>query len=224
MTKNVLVFGGTSGIGAACVDLLTAMGLFTYAVGAEECDVRDPVAVATAIQEASPDAVIYAAGINRLEWTHSIEASDFEEVMAVNVWGFLNVIQRLEERSGAYSVVAVTSDAARRPMRTSAVYCASKAALDQVIRVSSRELCREGWRINGVAPGKVSDTGMTRYVDERVLVLRGWTREFAERYERESSPIARPLAATEVAEVVCAVLLAEAPGWTGDIVTINGGR
>ena len=222
--KTALVFGGETGIGAACVEQIVTMGATPFWPTWAQCDVRDPDQIAQAVADSQPDAVIFAAGINRLDWIHEISHTDFAEVMDTNVGGFLNVIQQLQETGRSYSVVAISSDAARRPMRTSAVYCASKAALDMCVRVASRELAGEGWRINAVSPGKVSGTAMTEYVDERVLELRGWTPEYAARYERQSSPLGRSLTPDEVAAVVCDVLFSESPGWTGDIITINGGR
>lgn len=176
------------------------------------------------LADEKPNHVVYSVGINELDWSWNLTRESFDAIMAANVWGFINVLKALQETEKAYSVLALTSDAARRPMRTSMAYCASKAALDQVIRVASRELAKEGWRINGLAPGKVDGTAMTAYVDERVPQIRGWSPEQAEAYELSSSPIGRKLTREEVAEVACEVLLSPALGWTGDIVTVNGGR
>jgi NAD(P)-dependent dehydrogenase (short-subunit alcohol dehydrogenase family) len=108
-------------------------------------------------------------------------------------------------------------------MRTSAVYCASKAALEMAVRVASREYAPKGWRINAVAPGKVADTPMTGYVDDRVLTLRGWSAEFAEKYELASTPLGRKITKAEVAGVIEQVLFGPA-AQTGEIVAVNGGR
>jgi NAD(P)-dependent dehydrogenase (short-subunit alcohol dehydrogenase family) len=176
------------------------------------------------LDECSPDSVVYSVGVNELDWSWAVERKSFDRIMATNVWGFMNVLKGLQLTSKPYSVLAITSDAAVRPMRTSMAYCASKAALDMVIRVASRELAAEGWRVNGLAPGKVVGTAMTEYVDERVPEIRGWARSWATKYELSSSPIGRHLSTTEVASVACDVLLSDVKGWTGDIITVNGGR
>lgn len=222
--RSVLVLGGTSGIGLATNLYLRSMGLTVWAHGEDSFDIRDRGALREAIVEAQPTHVVYSVGINRLDWIHQVDSGTFMKLMEVNAWGFVQLIQELELTGRTHSVVAISSDAARRPMRTSVAYCASKAALDMAIRVASRELAGEGWRINGVAPGKVSQTDMTEYVDARVLELRGWTQEKADAYERSSSAIGRPLYPIEVAVVVADVLLSESAGWTGDIVSVNGGR
>lgn len=222
--RSVLVLGGTSGIGLATNLYLRNMGMTVYAHGRAQFDILDRGALREAVEEARPTHVVYSVGINKLDWVRDMDRADFRDLMMVNVWGFVMLMQELEMTGRSHSVVAVTSDAARRPMRTSLAYCASKAALDMAIRVSSREYASKGWRVNGVAPGKVADTPMTSYVDDRVLQLRDWNRAEAEAYERSSSAIGRPLSADEVAAVIVDVLLSESAGWTGDIISVNGGR
>lgn len=229
MSRSVLVIGGASNdsIGAAICVRLQDLGHFAFAPSQDEIDVlrdEDASVLLEMINECKPDSIVYAAGINELEWSAWLVRESFEHIIGVNVWGFINVLKTLQATGRAYSVLALTSDAAYRPMRTSIAYCASKAALDMAIRVASRELAAEGWRINGLAPGKVDGTAMTRYVDERVPPLRGWTREEAERYELSSSPIKRKVTREEIAAVACDILLSPVMAWTGDIVTVNGGR
>jgi NAD(P)-dependent dehydrogenase (short-subunit alcohol dehydrogenase family) len=168
--------------------------------------------------------VVFSVGINRLDWVHQVDPIDFAEVMETNVWSFVNLIKALDlQGNGPCNVVAVTSDAAWRPMRTSIAYCASKAALEMAVRVASREYAPAGWRINAVAPGKVHDTPMTKYVDEAVLKLRGWTVEAAEQYELGSTPLGRKVTKEEVAHVIEQVLFGPA-AQTGEIIAVNGGR
>jgi NAD(P)-dependent dehydrogenase (short-subunit alcohol dehydrogenase family) len=192
--------------------------------GHEHFDVAYRTPMVDAVETLRPTDIIYSVGINKLDWIPEIRQLDFMSVMKTNVWGFLNLLQALDLAGvEEANVVAITSDAAWRPMRTSAVYCASKAALEMAIRVASREYASNGWRINGVAPGKVEDTAMTEYVDKRVLDLRGWTVEAAEAYEVASTPLGRKVTKLEVAEVVAATLFGP-KAQTGEIIAVNGGR
>lgn len=227
--RRLLVLGGTSGIGEEIATTLrdTDLGIFetVKAVGYEDFSVWYRGALRACVQSLQPTDVIYSIGINRLDWIKDIKTADFTDVMTTNVYGFLNLIRVLDEESDGrpMNVVVITSDAAWRPMRTSAVYCASKAALEMCIRVASREYAPKGWRINGVAPGKVADTPMTEYVDSRVLQLRGWSVEAAEAYELQSTPLGRKVTKLEVAEVVAGVLFGP-KAQTGEVVAVNGGR
>lgn len=229
VVKSVLVLGGTSegGIGAAICERLNWLGHMVYAPAPEAWDVTsgDDEPLAVLLAETDPEAVVYSVGINELDWSWALEREAFDRIMAANVWGFINVLKALQDTDRSYSVLAITSDAAVRPMRTSMAYCASKAALDMVIKVASRELAGEGWRINGLAPGKVEGTAMTKYVDDRVLQIRHFkTAAEAANYEMAGNPLNRKLWPAEVAAAACDILLSDAIGWTGDIITVNGGR
>jgi len=227
--RNLWVLGGTSGIGQAAYEGLVGRygdkwdNHAAFGYGDFNVKYRTPIRKILA-DTFHPTDVVYSVGANKLDWIRNLKYYDFQEVMEANVYGLLNVIRVLdEETDGPINLVAVTSDAAWRPMRTSAVYCASKAAAEMAVRVASREYAPKGWRINAVAPGKVEDTPMTEYVDRRVLELRGWTKEFAEEYERQSTPLGRKITKAEVAGVIEQVLFGPA-AQTGEIIAVNGGR
>lgn len=224
--RRLLTLGGTSGIGKAAhvKALQTNRYVAEASYGLENFDIGRTAQLSEAIASVQPTDVIYSVGVNRLDWIRDAKWSDFSKLMNTNVWGFIETIKILDQLNfGPVNVVAVTSDAAWRPMRTSVSYCASKAALEMAVRVASREYAPRGWRINAVAPGKVAGTPMTKYVDERVPELRGWTAEEAERYELASSPLGRKIKKAEVADVVCRVLFGP-DAQTGEIIAVNGGR
>jgi NAD(P)-dependent dehydrogenase (short-subunit alcohol dehydrogenase family) len=226
--RRLLILGGTSGIGWAFSELLRGNGFRdfeeSHVRGAEHFDIRSESALTEEIASLDPTDVVYSVGVNELDWTKDVCLQTFRYLMEVNVWGFISTLQILQNVCGhPVNVVAVTSDAAWRPMRTSAVYCASKAALEMAVRVASRELAPQGWRVNAVAPGKVENTRMTEYVDARVLDLRGWTVEAAEAYELQSTPLGRKVTATEVAQVIEHTLNGP-KAQTGEIIAVNGGR
>lgn len=237
MTETVVptaaVLGASpNGIGRAVVEMLNRIGMDVYATNLEDLDVRTHYKLQGFLADTDPDYVVYCVGMNKLDWIKDWNSADFRDIMDVNVGGFINVIAdlaaldsvaRRQDRKPR-SIVAVTSDAAFRPMRTSINYCASKAALDMAVKVAAREMAEHGWRVNGVAPGKVAGTAMTQYVDATVPELRGWTAEAAAAYERASSATQRAATTEEVASVICDVLLNESRNFTGAIIPVNGGR
>lgn len=224
-----MVIGGTSGIGEACAEEMMERlhRRDEIRIPTEgELDVTSRLAVDKYFKEYQPTHLLYSAGVNYLEWIGKLDLDEVRHLFDVNVEGFISCIDAMKsyhEGLTGPSVVAITSDAAWRPMRTSIAYCASKAALEMAVKVASRELAPDGWRVNGVAPGKVAGTDMTDYVDKRVLELRGWTPDYAYDYERKSSAIGRPVTKVEVAEVVWSVLNGPS-AMTGEIVAVNGGR
>lgn len=226
---GVWVCGATSGIGSEVTDLLLREGVQVYATGPESCDVSNEQQVERFVMEHLPSDLggfVYSAGINELQWLQDTNEDQLFDLFEVNVFGFLRCIKYLVRRGYGeqlhMSVVVIGSDAAWRPMRTSAVYCASKAALHQAAMCVARETAPH-WSVNVVAPGVTADTHMTAYVDETVQNLRGWTPEFAQQYETSQIPMGRRAQPHEVAEVVSHLLLL--PYYvTGTVLAVNGGR
>lgn len=225
------VIGGTSGIGAATASFLAQKGHEVVPTG-DEVDVTRPVQLRAWIDSQPKfDNVVFSAGINALNWIGSKSAiNDNSDVIDTNLMGFINTVDALASvqveihgSPGVMNIVAVSSDAAIRPMRTSMAYCASKAGLDMAVRVAARELGPKGWRVNAVAPGMVEGTEMTRYIDERVPQIRGWSRLAALEYERSQEVVHGRVTVDEVAHLIWQML--DGPDHlNGAIIPLNGGR
>ncbi|QFG12382.1 FabG-like 3-oxoacyl-(acyl-carrier-protein) reductase [Gordonia phage Ranch] len=226
-----LVLGGKDGgVGKATVDLLTVQGHIVVATDAS-ADVRSTMIMNTiAKQIAESDdllGVVYCAGVNTLQWLGDMGNDGLKEaanIFAVNSLGFLSMMDALvRECERPLSVVAVSSDAAERPLRTSSAYCASKAALNMLVRVAARELGPKGWRVNAVAPGMLEGTGMSNHMDTQIPLVRGWSLKEAMEYEKSQEVVPGRIPPREVAEVVFD-LLTGPKHMNGEIITLNGGR
>lgn len=229
------VIGGTTGIGHAVCKQLTSPVFGEVLATGRDADVRFAHDIKDFVQDVEEkhgpiQHLVYCAGINYLEWIGLMGPAGRGralDVIDINLMGFINVMDILaaEPRKvlNPVRVVVVSSDAARRPMRTSISYCASKAGLDMAAKVAARELGEHGWRVNVVSPGMVSDTEMTRYVDQRVPEVRKWTDSVAGWYETITEVVPGRVTPGEVAEVVEAVL-AGPDHLNGAVVEVNGGR
>jgi 3-oxoacyl-[acyl-carrier protein] reductase len=179
--KIALVTGGTRGIGRAIVERLTADGAqvyFTYRAATEAAlDLSDRTG-ATPIQAdqstlAAVDAM-FAPIPGRLDIlvnnaatsTHiplpELTPENFDHVMTVNTQVPLLAIQRaapLMPRGGRIINLSTLNTALPAPGLT--LYCATKAALEQVTAVLSRELGPQGITVNTVSPG-ATDTDLLR--------------------------------------------------------------
>lgn len=230
--RPLWVIGGTSGIGAATVEIAGEMDRNIMVSGENQCDVREELDIQnawdyflkTVDHESNDVEVVYCAGINRLDMFGAIDPTDMSDVFDVNVMGFIRVLDVMARSSiNGLRMVAVSSDAATRPMRGSVNYCASKAALDMAVKCAAREMGPRGWRVNAVSPGMTAPTGMSDYIDERVPELRGWSRERAADYELRQAVIPRRATPYEVGTLIMQTL--EAPDYlNGSVITINGGR
>ncbi|NQW85015.1 MAG: SDR family oxidoreductase [Alcaligenaceae bacterium] len=232
-----LVFGGSRGIGAACVQALARDGFrvaFTYVSKPDESkaqekagqikayatDVRDPAAVQGVFAQVAkdfgtrPQTVVVSAGINQPyvpmgQFTHD----NFRQLMEVNVFGAFNVLtEAAKDVLDGGSIIGITTSMVRNAVPGGGPYTATKAAVESLLRSMSKELGPRGVRVNGVAPGAVDtdlfNAGKTEEAKQRAASMSPFNR------------IGRP---SEVAEAV-AFLASERASWVhGQIIQPNGG-
>lgn len=215
---RVWVTGADGSIGSECCKALGNHDVYPMS---SAYDLRSKAAIDTYIGSfyMELDALVYAAGANHLEWSDKIHPSDMANIYDVNVIGLVRCLQLRPEIKRC---VVIGSDAARRPMRTSIAYNASKAALDAAVKVIARERAGDGFIINVVAPGLVYPSNMTDYVIRRTKDLRpGFP---IEGYMRDQLPTGKAVDPTDVARTV-KWLLEDAPEYiNGSIIDVNGAR
>jgi NAD(P)-dependent dehydrogenase (short-subunit alcohol dehydrogenase family) len=90
-------------------------------------------------------------------------------------------------------------------------------------RVMARELGPHGWQINCYCPGKILGTEMTEKTDKQVLKLRGWEKDYADRYALSNVPVGRFMTKSEAAHN-CLVMLQFTKYVNGAIIEASGGQ
>lgn len=183
-------------------------------------DVRDPEAVEDFVRRAvgglgGLDVLVSNAGIYPSRGFLEMTLPQWEEVMAINVGGAFLVGQaaarHMIARGRPGSIVAIGSGSARFAREGAAHYCASKAALEMLVRVMALELAPHRIRVNAVSPGVIDvPEGPTLAADYRSAIVRRipWGR------------LGRP---EDVAEVVVLVSDPRVEYVTGEIVAVDGG-
>lgn len=220
---TAVVVGGASGIGAAVASRQRAAGANVVVWDVSEggdvvCDITDPDQVdaateATIERIGIPAAVTITAGVGHGGMLLDAHAEEWDRVLGINakgVWLAMRGLARPMLAGGGGSIVAISSVSARLVDRSMGLYCASKAALDMVIRVAATEWA-PGVRVNGVAPG-VTDTPMLGPAPRDGEWLSGVARRTA---------LGRLGTADDIAETVLAVH--GMPWVTGEIVQCDGG-
>jgi 3-oxoacyl-[acyl-carrier protein] reductase len=231
-----VVFGGTRGIGAACVAVLLRDGFdVAYSATKESrppaaqgggrtacyaADVRDAAAVARVFADArrdfgrAPSVVVANAGINRPPGpVAQFPDEALRDLVEVNLVGAFYVLREAARNvADGGSIVALTTSMVRTAPAGLSAYTATKAAVEVFVRALAKELAPRRVRVNAVAPGPV-DTELFRA---------GKTDEMKAR-SAALSPFNRVGMAEEVAEVV-SFLAGERASWVqGQIVQPNGG-
>lgn len=223
-----LVFGGSRGIGAACVEALSTAGFdvaFTYvgssaAKGAYRADIQKPGEIAKAFEDASRDfaapvrCVVVNAGIGVPPGpVAQFDQANFRKLVEVNVVGAFNVLREAGQRvADGGSIIAITTSMVRHAVPGFGPYAGTKAAVECMVRSMAKEIAPRKVRVNAVAPGPV-DTDLFRA---------GKTDEAKQR-SAALSPFNRIGTAKEVAEVV-GFLASERASWIhGQVIQPNGG-
>ena len=143
----------------------------------------------------------------------SLDDDLIDEILRVNVRGVYSTIRAFRETlasSGAGLIVNISSIAAQTAMGSNVMYCASKAAVENMTRSLGRALAPR-IRVVAVAPGLI-DTDFVKSMDVE------WRNQQA-----QSTPLGRLTRATEVADAVLAVA-ALLRHTTGTTVAVDGGR
>ena len=229
--KVIFVTGGNRGIGAAIVEILTALGAkvaYTYRSGpgpdaalAIQADVTDPASMATTITRAEAEVgeiygVVLNAGITKDNLFPNISVDDWYAVIDTNLNGVFNtlhpIVPRLYDR-GSGALVFISSIVGEQGNIGQANYAAAKSAIIGLAKTLGLEGARYGVRSNVVAPGFTS-TDMIKEIPDKVrdrILAKIPLRRFAE--------------PEEIAWAVSFLLSPVMAGYiTGEVISINGGQ
>ena len=226
---NVVVTGGSRGIGAAVVERFAARGdrvWFLYEKNHEAakavadktgataicCDVADCAAVKAALAPIDVDILVCNAGIVHYGLLSMMEEEAWDRIFAVNVKGIYNCVNAvmpafLQKQAG--SVVTVSSMWGQVGASCEAAYSATKGAVIALTKALAKELGPSGVRVNCVAPGVIL-TDMCASVDPEILAGMA-----------EEAPVGRNGKPEDVARAI--EYLADAAFVTGNVLNVNGG-
>lgn len=165
------------------------------------------------------DVLVNCAGMTRFVPHADLDALDdalIDEILSTNVRGtfaavraFLALLKRSSHRGGA-CVVNISSIAARTAMGSNIMYCASKAAVDNMTLSLARALAPR-IRVVSISPGLV-DTAFVKSLDD------AWRDEQAAR-----TPLQRLARPEEIAAAVLAAAR-DLTFTTGCVLAVDGGR
>ena len=228
--KHVVITGGSRGIGAAAVELLSERGYrvtFLYeknheaaAALAEKtgaaavcCDVSDSEAVAAAFRQMGDvDILICNAGLAHYGLMSMTDEATWDRLFDVNVKSIYLCVNAampsfLKKQAGC--IITVSSMWGQVGASCEAAYSATKGAVIALTKALAKELGPSGIRVNCVAPG-VIETDMCANLDTETM------EELA-----ADTPVGRNGRAEDVAAAM--EYLINATFVTGEVLSVNGG-
>ena len=227
---NVLITGGSRGVGAAAVRRFCALGhrvRFFYVsshekamalaaeTGAEAvwCDVADPAAVAAGVEAFGPvDVLINNAAIAHYGLISQIGEEMWQRLFAVNVHGVYHCVNAvlpgmLRQQRGC--IINLASMWGQVGASCEVCYSATKGAVIALTKALAKELAPSGIRVNAIAPGVVL-TDMVASVDPESMEAL-----------REETPLERHGTPEDIVQAM--EYLTEASFVTGQVLAVNGG-
>nr|WP_316640251.1 SDR family NAD(P)-dependent oxidoreductase [uncultured Roseateles sp.] len=184
--KVVIVSGGSQGIGAAIARLYARQGAHVAVVSSSDlgkaqaivaeiaeaggvarayaCDVRDTAQVARLFADAERDLgpvdiLLNAAGVFYPTPAGATPEADFDRMVDINLKGTWHMVCAAvpgmkARRSG--KIICMASVASSYGVAPFSIYCATKAAVVQMVRTLALELAPHGVQINAIAPGNTA--------------------------------------------------------------------
>jgi NAD(P)-dependent dehydrogenase (short-subunit alcohol dehydrogenase family) len=238
--KVAVVTGGSAGLGLEMARTLARDGFAVAILGRRNerlrqaaddgrfhpygCDVADAAAVARVAGRivadlGRVDLLVNNAGVIRNGPLTTTSDADIQYQIAVNLGGVIHCTRAFADALKATqgSIINLSSALAKRPLVGTAVYAATKGAVEAFTRAMALEFGRDGIRVNCIAPGLVRSEiyfadGVSPASYEAAL------QEFASRYVlgRHGEP-------RDVAELV-AFLASDKAAWiTAAVLPVDSG-
>jgi len=239
----VIVTGGSTGIGKACVEYFAQRGAIVYNIDVSQpSDSSYPTSIHTKLADVSDvpklqstfksileetkgkvDILIANAGVHLFQDIENTTVEQFDRVVNINLRGVFFSIQAVigaMKKAGKGSIVTIGSDQSFIGKASSAVYGSTKAAIAQLTKSTAVQYAVDGIRVNCVCPGTI-ETPLYHNAVKQYCQLTGTSPEAAYKGLATAQPIPRVGQPHEVAFVVGFV--SKAGFMTGAQISVDGG-
>ncbi len=215
---SVIVNYASSKAGAdAVVSAITAAGGKAVAVGGDVSkDDQAKGIIDAAIQNFGRlDILVNNSGVYEFSPIEAVTEEQFHKIFNINVLGVLLTTQAAVEHLGeGSSIINIGSGVSRITPPNSAVYTATKGALDAITGVLAKELGPKKIRVNSVNPGVVEtegthSAGVIGSDFEKALI--------------QQTPLGRAGQPDDIASVVTFLASEDAKWLTGELIIAGGG-
>ena len=239
--KNILIVGASSGIGQAITFISLQSGGLIVAVDEstetledlkkstfssrlylEDLSIYKTELIENGVQKlydqfGSFDGFVYCAGIGGVRPLSFTSVAFNQEMMNANYFTFLEFVRCLSKRkklSNGGSIVAISSIASTKGLKSKIAYSASKAALDAAIRNLAAELSEKKIRVNSIQKGWVSSDMHKDFIQNNQSISN------SNDFKKQLLDIIEP---EEIANTTIFLLSEAAPSITGTSIILDGG-
>lgn len=192
--KNVIVTGGSKGIGLATAKAFIEAGANVWITGRNKeslqkaeveisnpnlksivSDTSDLKSIAALEQEIKRngkkiDVLFLNAGIASFAPLEQATEAEFDAQFNINVKGVFFTLQKLlPHLANGSSVIVTSSTNSTAAAVGSSIYSATKAALNKIALIAANELAERNIRVNIISPGPTQTPGLENAVPAEVL-------------------------------------------------------
>ena len=214
--KNVLVVGGSRGIGKGVVVGFTKSGANVIELDSSNCDLKYKEDIDTFVDRlSSVDILVNVAAINYTKKIEDITFQEWDEVLNINLRGYFYMTKRvLEIMSDGGKIVNVSSIAGRHRSLVSGVhYTSSKAGMIGLTKQVAYEVGDRNINVNCVCPSQtLTDMLKQSMTEEQQKEL------------SKSIPLKRIATVKEQVNPIMFLCSDEASYITGTTLDVNGGQ
>ena len=226
--KNILIVGGSSGIGLSLVQLLHEKKANLYVVSRTaaadwpdevhhlQADVTGNLDAVDAFLPEKLHGMVYAVGSITLKPFNRVSTEDFLNDYQLNVLGATRMIQlalRSIKNAAGSSIVLISSVAAKLGMPYHASIAAAKGAVEGLGKTLAAEFAFQQIRVNVVAPS-LTNTPLA----EKLLSSADKQEASAKRH-----PLGRYGQPDDISTAITFLLSDESSWMTGQVIGIDGG-
>ena len=223
--KNILIIGGSSGIGLALAEILSPINSVYIASRSREnltnLEVTHiPYDATTQNLEVSllPDTIdgfVYCPGSINLRPFKGLTSEAFEKDFQINVLGAINSLKSVLSNlsnSGNGSVVFFSTVAVQTGMPFHSSVASSKGAIEGLTRSLAAEFAPK-IRVNAIAPSLVDTPLSSKFLNNESKLEKA----------NERHPLGRIGSAKEIAQAAVFLLGSESSWMTGKVLQLDGG-
>ena len=223
--ENIVVVGGTKGIGKNIANLLKESNLFVLARTIDEgsdvsdahfikADVTQPTIDLSMLPEVI-DGLVYCPGSINLRPFHRLTDQDFVDDWNINFMGAVRIIRQLLpnlKKAESPSIVLFSTVAVSIGMPFHASIAAAKGSIEGLTKALAAELAPK-IRVNCIAPS-LTETPLSQKLVNTPEKIEGGAKRH---------PLQRIGQTNDIAQMACFLLSGSASWMTGQIIHVDGG-